>query len=148
LGVSTHQSGLVCCRRFLQRPRDFSGFLRFMLELVNLERQAANEAAKADEQAAEKEPEPEGPENLMPTETRTRPQDLWDIPDVMAALFQEGCKQVPGHSADMMRDFARQFVWTAAMVKGLIASMAESRDGEDAEATLQENKRVQSFLTI
>ena len=35
----------------------------------------------------------------------------------MAALFQEGCKQQPGHSSDMMRDFAKQFVWTTAMMK-------------------------------
>ena len=52
----------------------------------------------------------------------------------MAGLFQEGCKQQPGKSADMMRDFAKQLVWTSAMVKGLIAGIAESKDAEQAEA--------------
>jgi hypothetical protein len=37
----------------------------------------------------------------------------------------------------MMRDFARQFVWTTAMVKGLIAGMAESKDAEQANAHSQ-----------
>jgi hypothetical protein len=37
----------------------------------------------------------------------------------------------------MMRDFAKQFVWTAAMVKGLIAGIADSKDGEAAEEALQ-----------
>jgi hypothetical protein len=55
----------------------------------------------------------------------------------MAALFQEGCKQQPGHSSDMMRDFAKQFAWTSAMVKGLIAGIADSKDGQAAEKALQ-----------
>jgi hypothetical protein len=37
----------------------------------------------------------------------------------------------------MMRDFAKQFVWTAAMVKGLVAGMADSKDGEAAEEATQ-----------
>ena len=55
----------------------------------------------------------------------------------MAALYQEGVKQQPGHSSDMMRDFAKQFVWTAAMVKGLVAGIADSKDGEAAEEAMQ-----------
>src|SRR5262249_13920630 len=38
----------------------------------------------------------------------------------MAALFHEGCKQQPGHWSDMMRDFAEQFVWTAAMLPAIL----------------------------
>ena len=37
----------------------------------------------------------------------------------------------------MMRDFAKQFVWTAAMIKGLVAGMADSKDGEAAEEAMQ-----------
>jgi hypothetical protein len=48
----------------------------------------------------------------------------------MAALFHEGCKQQPGHSAEMKRNFGKQFVWTAAMVK-----VADSEDGEQADAS-------------
>jgi hypothetical protein len=55
----------------------------------------------------------------------------------MALLFQEGCKQ-PGHSSDMMRGFAKQFVWTAAMVKGLIAGIAGSKDGGAAGQALHD----------
>ena len=47
-------------------------------------------------------------------------------------------KAQPGKSADMMRDFAKQFVWSAAMVKGLIAGIAESKDAEQAEAIFQQ----------
>jgi hypothetical protein len=131
------------CGDGMKRPsrEDIQGRV---LELVNpekyAEKQAAKQAAKVDEQAAEEEPEPEepeAPENLIPTETRTTPPDWKDVPDGMAALFQEGCKQQPGHSGDMMRDFARQFVWTTAMVKGLIAGMAESKDAEQAERAMQ-----------
>jgi hypothetical protein len=39
-----------------------------------------------------------------------------------------------GHSADMMRDFAKQFVWTGAMVKGLIAGIADNKNGEQANS--------------
>ena len=55
----------------------------------------------------------------------------------MAALYREGCKQQPGHQADMMRDFAKQFVWTDAMVKGLVAGMADSNDAESAQEAFQ-----------
>jgi hypothetical protein len=37
----------------------------------------------------------------------------------------------------MMRDFAKQFVWTAAMVKGVIAGIAESKDAEAAQHAMQ-----------
>jgi hypothetical protein len=97
----------------------------------------ASETASA-KQSAQEEETPEAPKNLIATEVQTRPAPNWkDVPDGMAALFQEGCKQQPGHSADMMRDFAKQFVWTSAMVKGLIAGIADSKDGEAAEKALQ-----------
>jgi hypothetical protein len=117
-----------------------------VLELVNpakyAEKQAekerkASEKASAEDTAEEKEA-PEAPMNLIPTDTATRPAPNWkDVPDGMAALYQEGCKQQPGHSSDMMRDFAKQFVWTSAMVKGLIAGIGDSKDGEAAEKALQ-----------
>jgi len=77
-------------------------------------------------------------DNLIGTEARPDKPNWKDVPDGMAALFQEGCKQQPGKSADMMRDFAKQFVWSAAMVKGLIAGIAESKDAEQAEAIFQQ----------
>src|SRR5262245_34465636 len=102
------------------------------------QRKAAEKAEQGADKSAEEEEAPEAPENLIPTETATRPAPNWkDVPDGMAALFQEGCKQQPGHSSDMMRDFAKQFVWTSAMVKGLIAGIADSKDGEAAEKALQ-----------
>src|SRR5262249_38089529 len=101
--------------------------------------QAAKDAGKDERTSADEASEPEAPENLIPTEPATRPMPNWkDVPDGMVALYQEGCKQQPGKSADMMRDFAKQFVWTSAMVKGLIAGIAESKDGERAEQALQE----------
>jgi hypothetical protein len=101
------------------------------------QQKAAEKAADAPE-SGEDEKAPEAPENLIPTEVQSRPAPNWkDVPDGMAALFQEGCKQQPGHSSDMMRDFAKQFVWTAAMVKGLVAGIADSKDGEAAEEAMQ-----------
>jgi hypothetical protein len=117
-----------------------------VLELVNpakyAEKQAEKERKEGEKESAEKGAKendaPEAPENLIATEVQTRPAPDWkDVPDGMAALFQEGCKQQPGHSSDMMRDFAKQFVWTSAMVKGLIAGIADSKDGEAAEKALQ-----------
>jgi hypothetical protein len=119
-----------------------------VLELVNpakyaekqaeRERKAAETSNKDASAKQEDEEAPEAPKNLIPTETATRPAPNWkDVPDGMAALFQEGCKQQPGHSSDMMRDFAKQFVWTSAMAKGLIAGIADSKDGEAAEKALQ-----------
>jgi hypothetical protein len=101
------------------------------------EKAAQKDADKDADKAANDDPEPEAPENLIPTEAQTRPAPNWkDVPDGMVALYQEGCKQQPGHSSDMMRDFAKQFVWTAAMVKGLVAGIADSKDGEAAEEAL------------
>jgi hypothetical protein len=106
----------------------------------------AEKQQKATEKAAQKDadkvvnddPEQEAPENLISTEVQSRPAPDWkDVPDGMVALYQEGCKQQPGHSSDMMRDFAKQFVWTAAMVKGLVAGIADSKDGEAAEEAMQ-----------
>ena len=102
------------------------------------EKAAQKDADKGADNAANDDAEPEAPENLIPTEVNSRPAPNWkDVPDGMAALFQEGCKQQPGHSSDMMRDFAKQFVWTTAMVKGLVAGIADSKDGEAAEEALQ-----------
>jgi hypothetical protein len=93
-----------------------------VLELINpakyAEKQAEKERKASEtpntEKSAEEKEAPEAPVNLIPTETQTRPAPNWkDVPDEMAALFQEGCKQQPGHSSDMMRDFAKQFVWIA-----------------------------------
>jgi hypothetical protein len=113
-----------------------------VLALMNPEKYAekqaaktsAKQAAQGDAEDSEEQATPAAPKNLISTETRVTPPDWKDVPDGVAALFQEGCKQAPGHSAKMMRDFARQFVWTAAIVKGLIADMAESKDGEEANA--------------
>jgi hypothetical protein len=118
-----------------------------VLELTDPKKYAEKQQ-KAAEKAADKttdgaqtsadEEAPEAPANLIPTEVNSRPAPDWkDIPDGMAALFQEGCKQQPGHSSDMMRDFAKQFVWTADMVKGLVAGIGDSKDGEAAEQALQ-----------
>jgi hypothetical protein len=102
------------------------------------EKAAQKDADKDADKAANDDAEPEAPENLIPTEVNSRPAPNWkDVPDGMAALFQEGCKQQPGHSSDMMRDFAKQFVWTAAMVMGLVAGIADSKDGEAAEVAMQ-----------
>src|SRR5262245_32410018 len=118
-----------------------------VLELVDPAKYAAKQAEQAAKDASKDEGadastdegrEPEAPEDVIPTEPATRPMPNWkDVPDGMVALYQEGCKQQPGKSADMMRDFAKQFVWTSAMVKGLIAGIAESKDGERAEQALQ-----------
>jgi len=102
------------------------------------EKAAQKDADKDADKAANDDAEPDAPENLIPTEVNSRPAPNWkDVPDGMAALFQEGCKQQPGHSSDMMRDFAKQFVWTAAMVMGLVAGIADSKDGEAAEVAMQ-----------
>ena len=102
------------------------------------EKAAQKDADKDADKAANDDAEPDAPENLIPTEVNSRPAPNWkDVPDGMVALYQEGCKQQPGHSSDMMRDFAKQFVWTAAMVKGLVAGIGDSKDGQAAEEALQ-----------
>jgi hypothetical protein len=55
----------------------------------------------------------------------------------MAALYKEGCTQQPGHQADMMMNFAKQFVWTTPMVKGLLDGIADSKDPESAQEAMQ-----------
>src|SRR5262249_40836203 len=82
---------------------------------------------------------PEAPTSLIATEVQTRPAPDWkDVADGVAALYQEGCKQQRGHSADMMRDFAKKFVWTSAIVKGLVQGIADIKDGQETESALQE----------
>jgi hypothetical protein len=118
-----------------------------VLALVNpeeyAEKQAGKEAnAKNDTDSAKKESAEDGkeapaPDNLIATESRAKP-DWKDVPDGMAALFHEGCKQQPGHASDMMRHFAKRFLCTAAMVKGLMVSIADSKDGERTEAIAEE----------
>jgi hypothetical protein len=56
----------------------------------------------------------------------------------MVALYREACKQAPGHAGDLLCQFAKELVWTSAMVKGLLAGIADSKDGENAENALQE----------
>jgi hypothetical protein len=87
-----------------------------VLELVNPEKYPEKQAAKpsSDAEDVEEQATPDAPENLIPTETRSTPPDWKDVPDGMAALFQEGCKQQSGHSSNMMQDFAKSFVWTTA----------------------------------
>src|SRR5262249_24500553 len=119
-----------------------------VLELMDpkkAEQKAAEKAAEKDQPAAadapadaDEEETPE-PENLVSTEPdKTRPAPDWkDVPDGMAALLKEGCKQQPGHTADMIRDFAKQCVWTVPMVKGLIDGIARSKDAEAAQEAIQ-----------
>ncbi|HMF12339.1 MAG TPA: hypothetical protein VKE94_08535 [Gemmataceae bacterium] len=99
-----------------------------VLELMDPKKAAEKQAEKAakkdqpkpadadalDEEADET-PEPE---NLVSTEPdKSRPAPNWkDVPEGMVALLKEGMNQAPGHHADLVRDFAKQFIWTAAMV--------------------------------
>ena len=62
----------------------------------------------------------------------------------MAALYKEGCKQQPGHQADMMRDFAKQFVWTDAMVKGLVDGIAKGH----MDATVVQDPIKMGYLAV
>jgi len=106
------------------------------------EQKAAKEAEKAqDKEAAsaeEDEEEAPAPENLISTDAaRPAAPDWKDVPDGMAGLYKEGCRQQPGHQADMMRDFAKEFVWTTAMVKGLLDGIASSKDAEAAQEAMQ-----------
>ena len=100
--------------------------------------EAAEDGKDAPAEDAEEEEETPAPENLISTDSaRPAAPDWKDVPDGMVALYKEGCKQQPGHQADMMRDFAKQFVWTDAMVKGLIDGMANSKDAESAQEAFQ-----------
>ena len=109
------------------------------------EEQKAKEAAEKAEQGAqdakpedEEEEETLAPENLISTDAaRPAAPDWKDVPDGMAALCTEGQRQNPGHTADMMRDFAKKLKWTVAMAKGLVAGIAESMDPESAQEAMQ-----------
>ena len=105
-------------------------------------RKAEKEAEKAQEGASaeEEEEREEAPalENLISTDAaRPAAPDWKDVPDGMAALAQEGIRQQPGHSADMLRDFAQKLTWTVAMAKGLVDGIASSQDPESAQEALQ-----------
>jgi len=106
-------------------------------------REEVKKAEQAQDASATDEPDDEpaeAPENLIPTEPEARPTaPNWkDIPEDMAALYKEACRQEPGHSGDGMCGFAKELVWTTAMVKGLVAGIADSQDGARAEEALQE----------
>jgi hypothetical protein len=107
-------------------------------------RKAEKEAEKAQDKEAsesadeEDEDDTPAPENLISTDAaRPAAPDWKDVPDGMVGLYKEGVRQQPGHQADMMRDFAKEFVWTAAMVKGLIDGIASSEDAEAAQEAMQ-----------
>jgi len=55
----------------------------------------------------------------------------------MGAFLHHGSKRNAGKTHEIVMDFAKQFVWTAAMVKGLVAGIADSKDGEQAEKAMQ-----------
>ena len=130
--------------RFLLTLGDFGAIdrldcRRFILDAkkaAEREEQKTAAAAKAAEEGkdaaaadADEEEETPAPENLLSTDAaRPAVPDWKDAPDGMAAIYKEGCKQQPGHQADMMRDFAKQFAWTSAMAKGLVTGIASSKD--------------------
>jgi hypothetical protein len=109
------------------------------------ERAKAEEAKKAAEARGEtvededEEDEPEPPKNLIGTEPEVRPNvPNWkDVPEGIGAIVKEANKLYPGHMADMVKGFAQEFVWSAAMVKGLIDGIANSKDAEKAQEALQ-----------
>jgi hypothetical protein len=111
---------------------------------AKVEKDAAKEAEKAAAKAAGaevSEDEDEGteaPTNLIDTQARPAAPDWKDVPEGMVALYKEACKQAPGHTGDLLCQFAKELVWTSAMVKGLLAGIASSKDGESAENALQE----------
>jgi hypothetical protein len=92
----------------------------------------------SEEEEAEEQEETPAPKNIISTDAaRPAAPDWKDVPEGMAALYKEGCTQQPGHQADMMMNFAKQFVWTTPMVKGLIDGIADSKDGEAAQEAMQ-----------
>ena len=138
------------CGDGLRRPSldDITGRVIELMDpkkYAEREKQKAEKAAQAAEEGkdakaadADEQEQTPAPENLISTDAaRPAAPDWKDVPDGMAALYREGCKQQPGHQADMMRDFAKQFVWTDAMVKGLVAGMADSNDAESAQEAFQ-----------
>jgi hypothetical protein len=140
------------CGDGLQKPSrpDIAGRV---LELTDPAKYAAkvekDEQKKADKEAAKAqgdevddadEDEPENPENLISTEAESKPSmPNWkDVGEGMAALAQEAAKQAPGRIGDVMMDFAKRLACNSAMVKGLVAGIAEMKDAEAAQKALQE----------
>ena len=60
-----------------------------------------------------------------------------DVIGWMTAFFQEGCKRNVGKAHEMLAGFAKQLVWTNAMVKGLLDGLADSQDADSAQEALQ-----------
>src|SRR5262249_8791644 len=56
-----------------------------------------------------------------------------DVIGWMTAFFQEGCKRNVGKAHEMLAGFAKQLVWTNAMVKGLLDGLADSQDADSAQ---------------
>jgi len=126
-----------------------------VLELTDPAKYAAkvekDEQKKADKEAAKAQgdqvddddddaDEPANPENLISTEAESKPTmpDWKDVGEHMAALTLEAAKQAPGRIGDVMMEFAKRLPWNAAMVKGLVAGIAEMKDAEKAQKALQE----------
>jgi hypothetical protein len=105
---------------------------------AKVEKEAEKAAAKeAGAEASEDKDEQEVPSNLISTESRPAAPDWKDVPEGMVALYREACKQAPGHAGDLLCQFAKELVWTSAMVKGLLAGIANSKDAESAVQALQ-----------
>jgi hypothetical protein len=104
------------------------------------QKKADKEAAKAQGDQADDadEDEPENPDNLISTEAESKPtKPNWkDVGEGMAALAQEAAKQAPGRIGDVMMDFAQRLAWNSAIVKGLVAGIAEMKDAEAAQKAL------------
>jgi hypothetical protein len=98
----------------------------------------SEQTSSADDDDADE--EPEKPDNLISTDAESKPNmPNWkDVGEGMAALAQEAAKQAPGRIGDVMMDFAKRLPWTSAMVKGLVAGIAEMKDAEKAQEALQE----------
>jgi hypothetical protein len=60
-----------------------------------------------------------------------------DVIGWMTAFFQEGCKRNVGKAHELLAGFAKQLVWTNAMVKGLLDGLADSQDADSAQEALQ-----------
>jgi hypothetical protein len=107
-----------------------------------VEKEAKKEAEKAAAKEAgadvsEDEDAQEAPTNLIDTQARPAAPNWKDVPEGMVALYREACKQAPGHAGDLLCQFAKELVWTSAMVKGLLAGIANSKDAESAVQALQ-----------
>jgi hypothetical protein len=140
----------LACETGMNRPSR-EDIASKVLELKDPEQHAEKEqqkaekakaaAEKAEDTAADDDEEQDdtpAPANIISTDAaRPAAPDWKDVPDGMVGLYKEGCRQQPGHQADMMRDFAQEFVWTAAMVKGLVDGIASSKDPEAAQEAMQ-----------